>query len=278
MRWLLLKDLQILRRSPLITALLVIYPVVIAVLVGFALSRGPEKPRVAFLNEVPQGESVAIGNTTLDESAAKSQLCSRIECVEVSSKAEAEQKVKDGDVLAALILPADLVDKLRSELSTAGFQQPTVKVLVNEEDPVKARLVDDRISTLINEANLRVSGQFSDTLIQYLDLLLNGGDFSFLGQSLNILGLKETQRIITDVAHSLPRSDPNRAQLEQIVRFSSLARQNLGVADDLLASVREPIKVDKQVVSGSPPELDNFAVSVAAAITLMFVTVLLVAG
>jgi hypothetical protein len=78
MRWLLLKDLQILRRSPLITALLVIYPVVIAVLVGFALSRGPEKPRVAFLNEVPHGESVAIGNTTLDESAAKSQLCSRI--------------------------------------------------------------------------------------------------------------------------------------------------------------------------------------------------------
>jgi ABC-2 type transport system permease protein len=153
-----------------------------------------------------------------------------------------------------------------------------VKVLVNEEDPVKGRLVDDRISTLINEANLRISGQFSDTLVQYLDLLLNGGDFSFLGQSLNILGLKETQRIITNVAQSLPKTDPNRAQLEQIVRFSSLARQNLGVADDLLASVREPIKVDKQVVSGSPPSLDNFAVSVAAAITLMFVTVLLVAG
>ena len=56
MRWLLLKDLQILRRSPLVTALLVIYPVVIAVLVGFALSRGPDKPRVAFLNEVPKGQ------------------------------------------------------------------------------------------------------------------------------------------------------------------------------------------------------------------------------
>jgi ABC-2 type transport system permease protein len=278
MRWLLLKDLQILRRSPLITALLVIYPVVIAVLVGFALSRGPDKPRVAFLNEVPPGESVAVGNTTLDESAAKSQLCSRIECVDVSSEAEARKKVQSGDVLAALILPADLVDKLRSELSTSGFQQPTVKVLVNEEDPVKGRLVDDRISALINEANLRVSGQFSDTLVQYLGLLLNGGDFSFLGQSLNILGLKQTQQIITNVANSLPKSDPNRAQLERIVRFSSLARQNLGVAGDLLASVRQPIKVDKQVVSGSPPSLDNFAVSVAAAITLMFVTVLLVAG
>jgi hypothetical protein len=54
MRWLLLKDLQILRRSPLLVALLVLYPIVIAVLIGFALSRGPDKPRVAFLNQVPQ--------------------------------------------------------------------------------------------------------------------------------------------------------------------------------------------------------------------------------
>ncbi len=53
MRWLLLKDLQILRRSPLQAFLLVAYPVLIAVLVGFAISRSPEKPRVAFLNEVP---------------------------------------------------------------------------------------------------------------------------------------------------------------------------------------------------------------------------------
>ena len=39
MRWLLLKDLQILRRSPLQAVLLVVYPILIAVLVGFAVSR-----------------------------------------------------------------------------------------------------------------------------------------------------------------------------------------------------------------------------------------------
>ena len=61
MRWLLLKDLQILRRSPLQAVLLVAYPVLIAVLVGFAISRGPEKPRVAFLNEVPADTRVSVG-------------------------------------------------------------------------------------------------------------------------------------------------------------------------------------------------------------------------
>src|ERR687891_411912 len=63
MRWLLLKDLQILRRSPLLVALLVIYPVVIAVLIGFALSAGPERPRVAFANLVPPGASGRLRST-----------------------------------------------------------------------------------------------------------------------------------------------------------------------------------------------------------------------
>ena len=64
MRWLLLKDLQILRRSPLQALLLVAYPVLIAVLVGFAISRGPEKPRVAFLNEVPADTRINVGEAS----------------------------------------------------------------------------------------------------------------------------------------------------------------------------------------------------------------------
>ena len=61
MRWLLLKDLQILRRSPLIVALLVAYPVALGVLIGFALSGDNSKPRVAFLNEVPDEQQFQIG-------------------------------------------------------------------------------------------------------------------------------------------------------------------------------------------------------------------------
>ena len=67
MRWLFLKDLQILRRSPLLVALLVIYPIVIAVLFGLALSGGPDKPKVAFANLVPSGDSqFEVGGRTLD--------------------------------------------------------------------------------------------------------------------------------------------------------------------------------------------------------------------
>jgi len=277
MRWLLLKDLQIMRRSPLVTGLLVAYPIVIAVLIGFALSRGPEPPRVAFLNEVPPDTPLEVGGESLDLAGAKSELCDRIECVPVSSEEEARQKVESGDVLGALILPADLVDKLQS-LAGLTPESPTVKVLVNEEDPVKAGLVDDRINSLLAEANLRISQEVSNVSTSYLQILLNGGDFSFLGQGIQVLGLKRSEQILRGIRGQLPADSPDLDELDSVIRFSHLAAENLGAAGDLLSSVSQPIKIDKEVVSGDTPSLDTFAIAVAATITLMFVTVLLVAG
>jgi len=277
MRWLLLKDLQIMRRSPLLTALLVIYPIAIAVLIGFALSRGPEEPRVAFLNQVPPDTPLSVGGEELDLAGAKSELCARIECVEVSSEEEAREKVESGDVLAALILPPDLVDKLQT-LAGLAPESPTVKVIVNEEDPVKAGLVDDRIDALLAEANLRVSQTVSEVSTTYLRILLDGGDFSFLGEGIEILGLRRSEQILREVRDQLPPSSPDLDRLDSVIRFSHLAAENLGVADDLLDAVSQPIKVDKETIDGDTPSLDTFAITVAATVTLMFVTVLLVAG
>src|SRR6187431_2915495 len=101
-RWLLLKDLQILRRSPLQAVLLVAYPVLIAVLVGLAISRSPDKPRVAFLNEVPSDSRVIVGASQLPRVGVSERICERVECVMVESRAQAEAEVRSGDVLAAL--------------------------------------------------------------------------------------------------------------------------------------------------------------------------------
>ena len=116
MRWLLLKDLQILRRSPLIIALLVAYPVALGLLIGFALSDDEGKPRVAFFNEVPTTESfdLGAGEEEFGSDQAREELCKRVECVDADSRSEAEQMVEDGEVIAALILPPDLLDKLRT--------------------------------------------------------------------------------------------------------------------------------------------------------------------
>jgi ABC-type multidrug transport system permease subunit len=276
MRWLLLKDLQILRRSPLQAVLLIVYPVVIALLVGFAISRSPGKPRVAFLNEVPQNTPFKIGNKSVDIVGARSTLCERIECVRVHTRQQALDKVKSGDVLGALILPSDLVTKLQS-LSGLNPEQPTVQVIVNQEDPVKERLVDDRITSLLSEANLKIAREVARISTRYLGLIQRGGNFKLLGQSFPVLGLANTERILRALEPSI--NDPaERLALAKVVRFAALANQNLDLANPLLSSVAQPIKVDKEVISGKTPPLDVFAVAVAATVTLMFVTVLLVAG
>ncbi len=276
MRWLLLKDLQILRRSPLQAFLLVAYPVLIAILVGFAISRGPEKPRVAFLNEVPAGTRVSVGGQQLPAAGVSNRICSRVECVHVKDRAEAVAEVSSGDALAALVLPADLVDKINS-LSTLTPRTPKVEVLVNEENPVKAQLVDERISTLLGQANLAIARRVATEGSHYLNLLINGGSFSVLGQTVHILGLRASAQILTALGPALP-AGPLRTSLAQVTDFASQARDNLDVAGPLIERLAQPIAVKKEVVNGSTPPLEIFAIAVAATLTLAFVTVLLVAG
>jgi len=276
MRWLLLKDLQILRRSPLQATLLVVYPVLIALLVGFAISRDPGKPRVAFLNQVPQDTSFRIGSQEVDVIGARTTLCERIECVRVDSRREAIEKVESGDVLGALILPENLVSRLES-ISGLNPERARVEVIVNQEDPVKQRLVDDRITALLSEANLRIAREVARVSSRYLDLLREGGSLSLLGQTFEVLGLENTERILRALRPAIG-SPVQAAALDRVIRFASLANQNLALANPLLTTVAEPIRVDKEVISGGTPPLDVFAIAVAATVTLMFVTVLLVAG
>jgi ABC-type multidrug transport system permease subunit len=279
MRWLLLKDLQLLRRSPLVTALLIVYPIVLAVLIGLAISRSPEKPRVAFLNQIPASAGLSLGETGgFSQQEARRRLCAKIECVSASSRADVEQKVKEGEVLGGLILPPDFLNKLQAELSTNSPERATVEVLVNQDDPLKAQIVDDRITSLLNEANLLLSDQITDVAINYERLLASGGEFEipFLNQTVHVLGLERSEQILRSLEGSLPPAQ--RSQVAQVTEFARLARQNLALANQLLSSIRQPIAVEKQVVAGSVPPLDTFAVAVAAAVTLLFVTVLLVSG
>jgi ABC-2 family transporter protein len=279
MRWLLLKDLQLLRRSPLVTGLLIIYPIVLAVLIGLAISRSPDKPTVAFLNEIPAGESLSLGPSEgFSQQEAFTQLCARVECVTASSREEVERKVEDGEVLGGLILPDDFLDKLEGQLSATSPEPATVDVIVNQDDPLKAQLVDDRIRALLTEANLRLSERITEVAAEYQGILSEGGEFEIplLGQVVQILGLRDAERILDSVAQSVPPEQ--RAEIEEVRDFARIARENLDLADDFLASVREPIAVEKQVIAGEVPPLDTFAVAVAAAVTLLFVTVLLVSG
>ena len=270
MRWLLVKDLQILRRSPFLVGLLVVYPVAIALLIGFALSRGPARPRVAIVNEVPAGQTIDLGSQKIDISQYSSQLFSQIQPVPVSTRAAAVSRVRSGDVLAALVIPPDVTQKLSS-----GLQQAQVEVVYNG-DALKQSFVQSTIESKLAEANFALSDKLKQVAAQYIDLLLNGGQFQLFGSPLDILGLRNSKTLLDSVIARQRGGD--RAALQRVDNFAALAVQNLGLSKDVLSSVSQPIQVRSTLLRGRRTPLDTFAVAVAVSVSLMFVCVLLAAG
>jgi ABC-type transport system involved in cytochrome c biogenesis permease component len=274
MRWLLLKDLRILRRSPLLVALLVLYPIVIAVLIGFALSRGPDKPEVAFYNGL-EGQSavVELGGDRIDLASEGQRLFDAIDPVRVDSRKEAIQKVRDGDVLGALIIPSDLATNIQSSLEPG-----TVEVYYNAEDPAKRQFVENTIKAQVQSANAALTKRVAKEALKLLDLISTGGDYSFLGQSFDVLGLERAERILAQAKAELPAGSAERAELERVIAFGKLARENLSFSDEVLAVVGEPIRVKATALDGGTTSLSSFAVALAVAVSLMFITLLLAAG
>ncbi len=278
MRWLLLKDLQILRRSPLLVGLLIVYPIVIALMIGFALSSPPGKPKVAFFNQVPANQGkIHIGNQSLNVAGYASELLSSIQPIKVHSEAEAVAKVRDGEALAAVIIPAALPQQIQS-LITQGVGSPTVKLYLNTKDPIDKQFVDQAISTRINQVQADVSKRVLQVAVNDLREVLNGGTVEILGENVHLLGLRNARTIVQGTQAALPVRSKLRVALGQVVGFASLAIQGLGFASPVLGSIGSPLTVDKTQLAGATTPTDVYAASIAVIVSLMFVTVLLAAG
>jgi ABC-2 type transport system permease protein len=114
---------------------------------------------------------------------------------------------------------------------------------------------------------------------RYLDLVVKGGKLSFpLVGDVQILGLRNARTLIDSSLKGLPADAPERPALQQVSRFAKLAADNLDLSKPILASIGEPVRIKQTVVRGSRTPLDKFAVSVAATLSLMLVTVLLAAA
>jgi ABC-2 type transport system permease protein len=278
MRWLLIKDLQILKRSPLLTALLAIYPIAIALMIGFALSSPPGKPKVAFYTAVPTGKGkINFGSQQIDISKYAAELFQSIQPIIVHSRDEAVAKVKDGDALAALVIPGDIPQQIQS-LVTTGVGSPTVEVILNSKDPLERQFVDQAINSRLNEVEQAVSKQVLRVAISDLQQVLNGGTINFLGQNFHLLGLKNSKAIIQGAIASLPPNSPIRTTLRQVANFATLAIEGLGFATPVLGSIGNPLTVAKTELAGSTTPTDAYAVAIAVVVSLMFVTLLLASG
>lgn len=270
MRWLLRKDLVILGRSRLLLVLLVVYPIVIAVLIGLALSRGPSRPRVAVVNETPPGEVVQLGSQKLEVGHYAEQLLEQAEAQPVSSRAEALKKVKNGEELAAIVIPSNLVARLSSGASRAPLQ------VIYNGNALEQSLARSEIESAIAKANLAFSEEIQRVASSAIEGLLQGGELGAIGARLPI-GLRAIPPALERLIAKQPpgRERDQLQQIEQVARFAS---ENLDSSSRVLAAIGQPLEVHSKVLNGRRTPLNRFAIVVAVAVSLMMIGVLLAAG
>jgi ABC-type multidrug transport system permease subunit len=274
MRWIVLKDLQILRRSKLLVGLLVVYPIAIALLIGFALSSGPDKPRVAFLDEIPPGrDTITLGTEKVDVSRYADSLFTAVEKVPVATREEAVAKVRSGEALAALIIPSDFALKLSGQ----GFQAgPTVEVLYNG-DALKQSVVRTTVDAQLAQANAALARQFNHVAAGYIDAIAQGGTIAALGNRFELFGIRRSKARIDAELRASPTPATHR-RLAPVAKFMAIGSANFTRFKDVLTNVERPVGVSETLLSGHRAPLDTFAVALAVSVSLMFVCVLLASG
>lgn len=271
MRWLLGKDLRILGRSRLLLALLVLYPVAIALLIGFAISRGPSRPRVAIVDETAPGETVRVGSRRVEVDRYARQLFSEVDAVQVPTRAKALADISSGDVLAAVVIPPDIAAKV-----SPGTGQGSLELIYNG-NALEQSLVQSDLRSALAQANLGFSEQIQRAAAQALEVLLKGGNLSVLGADERLVGLRVIPGMLSRVIARTP-AGADRTALEEVRAFADFAAQNLSFSKQVLATVGQPIAIHSVLLHGRRTPLDTFAVVVAVSVSVMFLAVLLAAG
>src|SRR5438270_5347536 len=191
------KDLLILARSRLLVALLIAYPVAIALLIGFAISRSPSRPRVAIVDETPPGQTVEVGTRRVNVHQYTEHLFSQVQPVNVGTRAQAVAKVRSAQVLAAVVIPPDIATRVSS-----GTIQAQLELIYNGDALVQS-LVQSQLRSALAQANLGFSQQIQQAAAQALEVLLKGGDLGVPGTP-RLIGLRSVPALLQRVLGRLP--------------------------------------------------------------------------
>jgi ABC-type multidrug transport system permease subunit len=278
---LLVKDVAILRRSPLLVAILVIYPVALALMIGLALSSPPGSPRVAIYSGVTAGHgTIEVGGQRVDIGAYTRQLSASITPIDERSPAAAVAAVRSGRAEAAIIVPAQIIAQVQ-DLISQGVGAPTVQLVLNDRSPLERAVAEGEIQTRIDQVQSAISKALLATALGDLHRLVAGGELSFAGARVSLLGLRNTRTIIQRAIPLIRRAGLGASlapALRQVVDFATLATDGVSFASPVLGQIQSPLTVQRRELTGTSTPTASYAVAIAVAVSELFLALLLAAA
>lgn len=268
-RLLLGKDLRVLRRSPALLAALILYPLLVALLVGLVVRFASDQPRVAFVDLDSLPEALTIAGERFDVQGVIDQVNDKAELVPMSEE-EAGRQLETGEAVAAIVVPRGFASKLRGMVESPELVLRTGRGGLAERFELQTEALVYRLNRLLQEAYISAN-------LQYVQLLVEGGEADFLGEEFDVVGLDEAARILATL--ETRTDDPDAlAEIEVLETFVSEARLALEQTDETLSATANPIELRIDSAAGRTWLLGAQLQANALALTLAFVCVLLAAG
>jgi ABC-2 family transporter protein len=259
---LLRKDMLVLRRSPLLLGILLAYPLAIAVLVGLVVSYGSSKARVAFVDEDNLPPTVVLGGKRFDIERTVRRVSQNVKLVRLSADA-AERQLRTGRVVAVVTVPPGFIATLRGMVKSPQLQLELSRGTISSR-------VEQQVQALVYSLNRQLQRAYIASNLRYVTLILQGGDGSFLGAPIRVLGIANAQRLLAEM--------PQTPRTRQLLDFLHDARLALANTDDALRSTAHPIELVRAPLRGRTWVLSAEVQAYALGLTITFLALLLAAG
>src|SRR5438552_7144517 len=201
------KDLRDLRRSPLLVGVLIVYPLLVAGLVGAVAGYGSSKPRVALVDEDHLPPVVRIGGRDFRIADAIDEVGRNVHLVRMSPD-EAARQLRSGRVVATLTVPPGFLAELKSGLTSPSLVYQTTHGGISSR-------ITQQVQALVYSLNRRLQRAFVQTDLRYVRLIQHGGTATFAGKKYDVLGL--------DRMHDLIVQLPKSAQRDRVAEFARIA-------------------------------------------------------
>ena len=201
------------------------------------------------------GKRFDVGHT-IDEASKKVKL------VRLSPD-EAKRQLDDGRVVAVVTVPPGFVSTLRGMVRSPQLE------LQLSTGTISSR-VEQQVQALVYSLNRQLQSAYIASNLRYVTLILHGGDGSFLGAPITVLGIEQAQRLLREM--------PQTPRTAQLLDFLHDARLALANTNDALSSTAHPIELVRAPARGRTWALSAEVQAYALALTITFLALLLAAG
>ena len=259
---LLWKDVLVLRRSPLLLGILLAYPLAIAVLVGLVASYASSKPRVAFVDEDNLPPTVIVGGKRFHVDRTIREVSQNVKLLRLSPEAAARQ-LSTGGVVAVVTVPPGFIASLKGMVKSPQLELQLSKGTLSSR-------VEQQVQALVYSLNRQLQRAYIENNLRYVTLILHGGDGSFLGQPIDVLGIEKAEKVLAGM--------PQTPKVERLRGFLHDARLALANTGDALRSTAHPIELVRAPTRGRTWVLSAEVQAYALGLTITFLALMLAAG